>query len=238
MASTLFDSEGNRLAEVAPLTGDNAHVLKNNIAFPNSLSQIGECWEYIPSQGIDRYVECPAGENNTWNLKIDLTENDFMSVDDPSMTVTGQDLSKLPGILGPRKADGSLPDVDFLKLKEGSQAIDKGENIGLPFAGKAPDLGAYEYGMPVSSSSSAESSSSIEEQPSSSSEDPAAIAKLNSSLETFQNATVFDLQGRYLGTLQAEQLRDNMETALRKKFKKSGAYIVRYGHILQRINIK
>ena len=57
-------------------------------------------------------------------------------------------------------------------------------------------------------------------------------------LETFQNATVFDLQGRYLGTLQAEQLRDNMETALRKKFKKSGAYIVRYGSNLQRINIK
>ena len=265
MASTLFDSEGNRLAEVAPLTGDNAHVLKNNIAFPNRLSQIGECWEYIPSQGIDRYVECPAGENNTWNLKIDLTENDFMSVDDPSMTVTGQDLSKLPGILGPRKADGSLPDVDFLKLKEGSQAIDNGENIGLPFAGKAPDLGAYEYGMPVSSSSSAKSSSSMAassssqekssssqvepnsssaessssmEDSSSSSEDPAAIAKLNSSLETFQNATVFDLQGRYLGTLQAEQLRDNMETALRKKFKKSGAYIVRYGSNLQRINLK
>ena len=266
MASTLFDSEGNRLAEVAPLTGDNAHVLKNNIAFPNSLSQIGTCWEYIPSQGIDRDVSCPAGENNTWNLKIDLTENDFMSVDDPSMTVTGQDLSKLPGILGPRKADGSLPDVDFLKLKEGSQAIDKGENIGLPFAGKAPDLGAYEYGMPVSSSSGAssssavaapsssstESSSSMEEsnssqekssssqvELSSSSEDPAAIAlKLNNSLETFQNATVFDLQGRYLGTLQAEQLRENIETALRKKFKKSGMYIIRYGQYLKKISVK
>ena len=266
MASTLFDAEGNRLAEVAPLTGDNAHVLKNNIAFPNSLSQIGTCWEYIPSQGIDRDVSCPAGENNTWNLNLTLTENDFMSVDDPSMTITGQDLSKLPGILGPRKADGSLPDVDFLKLKEGSQAIDKGENIGLPFAGKAPDLGAYEYGMPVSSSSvassssavaapsssSSESSSSMEEsnssqekssssrvELSSSSEDPAAIAlKLNNSLETFQNATVFDLQGRYLGTLQAEQLRDNMETALRKKFKKSGMYIIRYGQYLKKISVK
>ena len=161
-----------------------------------------------------------------------------MSVDDPSMTITGQDLSKLPGILGPRKADGSLPDVDFLKLKEGSQAIDKGENIGLPFAGKAPDLGAYEYGMPVSSSSVASSSSAVA-APSSSSEEPAAIAlKLNNSLETFQNATVFDLQGRYLGTLQAEQLRDNMETALRKKFKKSGMYIIRYGQYLKKISVK
>lgn len=278
MASTLFDDEGNRLADVAPLTGDKAHVLKNNIAYPNRLSQIGECWESIPSQSIDRYVSCPAGENNTWNLKLDLTENDFMSVDDPSMTVTGQDLSKLSGILGPRKADGSLPDVNFLKLKEGSLAIDKGEDVGLPYAGKAPDLGAYEYGMPVSSSSSVASSSSAvvssssvassssavvssssvassssnaevssssvvssssNEEISSSSEAPAAIAMgLNNSLETFQSATVFDLQGRYLGVLQVEQLRDNLESALRKQFKKSGTYIVRYGSNLQRINIK
>jgi hypothetical protein len=157
MASTLFDSEGNRLAEVAPLTGDNAHVLKNNIAFPNKLSQIGECWEKISSQNIDHYVECPAGENNTWNLKLDLTEDDFVSLDDPSMTVTGEDLSKIPGMLGPRNADGSLPNVDFLKLKKGSRAIDKGEDLGFPYAGEAPDLGAYEYGL--SSSSFAGSSS-------------------------------------------------------------------------------
>ncbi len=132
MASTLFDSEGNRIAEVAPLTGDNAHVLKNNIAFPNKNSQVGECWEYIPSQGIDHYMECPAGENNTWNLKLDLTEDDFESLDDPSMTVTGEDLSKIPGMLGPRNADGSLPDVDFLKLKTGSRALELG-------------LGAFNY---------------------------------------------------------------------------------------------
>ena len=108
----------------------------------------------------------------------------------------------------------------------------------MPFAGKAPDLGAYEYGMPVSSSSVASSSSAVA-APSSSSEDPAAIAlKLNNSLETFQNATVFDLQGRYLGTLQAEQLRENVETALRKKFKKSGMYIIRYGQYLKKISVK
>lgn len=151
MASTLFDSEGNRIAEVAPLTGDKAHVLKNNIAFPNRNSQVGECWEYIPSQNIDRYVECPAGENNTWNLKLDLTEDDFESLDDPSMTVTGKDLSTIAGILGPRNADGSLPNVGFLKLKKGSRAIDKGEDLGFPFVGEAPDLGAFEYGILSSS---------------------------------------------------------------------------------------
>jgi hypothetical protein len=210
MASTLFDSEGNRIAEVAPLTGDNAHVLKNNIAFPNKNSQVGECWEYIPSQNIDRYVECPAGENNTWNLKLDLTVDDFESLNDPSMTVTGEDLSTIPGILGPRNADGSLPDVGFLKLKKGSRAIDKGEDLGFPFVGEAPDLGAFEYGM--SSSSTAKSASSI-------------AMPHNGHLPALRNARgavlVFDLQGRLISTMKAP-----------------GAYLVQEGSTLRKVIIK
>ncbi len=220
MASTLYDEDGKtRLAEVAPLTGDNAHVLKNNIAFPNKLSQIGECWEKISSQNIDHYVDCPAGENNTWNLKLDLTEDDFESLDDPSMTVTGKDLSTIAGILGPRKADGSLPNVDFLKLKKGSRAIDKGENLGFPFVGKAPDLGAFEYGL--SSSSVAPSSSA---SVSSSSGTTSIATRLDSFVNASGLATVFDLQGRYLGTLQIERL-------------PPGAYLVRLGRTFQRVNV-
>jgi hypothetical protein len=49
-------------------------------------------------------------------------------------------------VFGPRKADGSLPDVKFLHLSAGSTLIDKGTNVGLPFSGKAPDLGAFEFG--------------------------------------------------------------------------------------------
>lgn len=143
MASTTYDSEGRETAAVTVLTGDNAHVLKNNIAFPNNLSQIGECW--VKSETVDEYVECAAGENNTWNLNLNLTESDFLSLDDPSMTITGEDLSTIAGALGPRKADGSLPNIDFLKLKAGSRAIDQGKDVGLPFAGNAPDLGAFEY---------------------------------------------------------------------------------------------
>ena len=243
MASTLFDSQGNRIAEVAPLTGDNAHVLKNNIAFPNKNSQVGECWEYIPSQNIDRYVECPAGENNTWNLKLDLTEDDFESLDDPSMTVTGKDLSTIPGILGPRNADGSLPSVGFLKLKKGSRAIDKGEDLGFPFVGKAPDLGAFEYGLSsnsaqLSSSNSAISSSSAA---GSSSGTAAFIATpRNGHLPALHNARgaaiVFDMQGRYLGTLHPEQLRfGTVAEVLRTKFKTPGAYIVRQGNSLKKV---
>ena len=121
--------------------------MKNNISFPNKTSYIGG--------------DYASGEYNTWNLNITPAASDFLSVDDPSMTITGQDLSTIAGMLGPRQPDGSLPDLDFLKLKKGSQMIDKGVNIGIPYVGGAPDLGAYEYGMSsAASSSSAQSSSS------------------------------------------------------------------------------
>ncbi|MBR2308811.1 MAG: hypothetical protein IKA48_16735, partial [Fibrobacter sp.] len=250
MASTLFDSEGNRIAEVAPLTGDNAHVLKNNIAFPNKNSQVGVCWEYIPSQNIDHYVECPAGENNTWNLKLDLTEDDFVSLDDPSMTVTGEDLSTIAGILGPRNADGSLPDVGFLKLKKGSRAIDKGEDLGFPFVGEAPDLGAFEYGM------SSSSHSGLDPESSSSAESAASIAMPRNGHLPRLHATrgaalVFDLQGRLLGNLRFEQINSSdfadrngiyrdaaLAGMLRAKFRNPGTYIVRYGSEIRKVQVR
>ncbi len=218
MASTTYDASGTRTADVAVLTGEKAHVLKNNIAYPNSLSQIGKC---SVGENLSQTVECTAGENNTWNLNLDLTESDFLSVDDPSMTITGEDLSTIAGVLGPRKPDGSLPEVDFLKLKADSRAIDNGVDVGAPFAGNAPDLGAYEY-----SSGSANGTSSI-------------VKNLEIFAEKSSSTSVFDMQGRYLGTLQAELLRSgNIADALQKKFKIPGVYLVRCEHTIQRVNVK
>jgi hypothetical protein len=83
---------------------------------------------------------------NTWDLTITPAARDFLSLTDPSMTVTNPTMATLPGALGPRQANGSLPQVDFLKLVAGSQMIDKGTNVGLPYNGVSPDLGAYEFG--------------------------------------------------------------------------------------------
>ena len=71
---------------------------------------------------------------NSWNSTVDRASSaDFVSLDD-----TGAD--------GPRQADGSLPDLGgFLHLTAGSDLIDLGVDVGLPFAGAAPDLGAYEF---------------------------------------------------------------------------------------------
>jgi len=61
--------------------------------------------------------------------------------------VTADDFVSLTpsGVSGPRKSDGGLPDITFLKLKAGSDLINTGVNVGLPYIGPAPDRGAFEY---------------------------------------------------------------------------------------------
>lgn len=74
--------------------------------------------------------------NNSWNLPVSVTAADFQSV-----STEGWDAPRLP--------DGSLPVLPFLRLVAGSDLIDKGVNLGLPFTGAAPDLGAFEGSTPV-----------------------------------------------------------------------------------------
>lgn len=44
----------------------------------------------------------------------------------------------------PRQDDGSLPTITLLRPQAGSRLIDAGIDVGLPYQGKAPDLGALE----------------------------------------------------------------------------------------------
>ncbi|RPI06083.1 MAG: T9SS C-terminal target domain-containing protein [Ignavibacteriae bacterium] len=53
------------------------------------------------------------------------------------------------GVRGPRKADGNLPDITFMHLAPGSQFIDAGTDVGLPFTGLKPDLGCFEQSGPA-----------------------------------------------------------------------------------------
>lgn len=75
-------------------------------------------------------------QTNSWQSPFTVTAGDFISID-------------TAGVRGPRKADGSLPDINFLHIAEGSDLIDGGTDIGLPYAGTAPDLGAFETGLIV-----------------------------------------------------------------------------------------
>jgi hypothetical protein len=70
--------------------------------------------------------------NNSWQNGLVVTAADFKSLD-------------FQQLLAARKADGSLPDINFFNLNADSKMIDKGVDVGLAFKGSAPDLGAFEY---------------------------------------------------------------------------------------------
>jgi len=65
-------------------------------------------------------------------IDIPITDADFVSVDSA-------------GITAARKADNSLPDINFLKLSPRSKLIDVGTDVGLSYYGSKPDLGYSEY---------------------------------------------------------------------------------------------
>jgi hypothetical protein len=123
-------SGDTRTGDGVTLTGTKVHIMRNNIGFPDDNTYMN---------GVDT-------KNNSWDLNITPAAKDFLSVTDPSMTVTAASVETTAGALGPRQPNGSLPNVSFLKLAAGSQMIDKGVDVGLPFTGAAPDLGAFEYG--------------------------------------------------------------------------------------------
>jgi hypothetical protein len=70
-------------------------------------------------------------KNNSWDLGIIVSAADFENLDVAQGSAA-------------RAADGSLAESDFLRLAPASALIDRGVDVGLPFNGLAPDLGAYE----------------------------------------------------------------------------------------------
>ena len=99
--------------------GPADHLLRNNLSFRDGDALARETGEELDAA------------HNSWSMDVEVTAEDFRSVD-PA------------GVDGPRQEDGSLPAIDFMKLAEGSDLIDAGVDVGLPFNGKAPDLGAFE----------------------------------------------------------------------------------------------
>ncbi|SFZ92735.1 protein of unknown function [Flaviramulus basaltis] len=69
--------------------------------------------------------------NNSWQNGIMADASDFVSLDMNLLTSS-------------RNADGSLPNIDFMKLVSGSDLIDSGVDVGMSFNGAAPDIGPFE----------------------------------------------------------------------------------------------
>ena len=101
------------------------HVLKNNLSYK--------------ARGSDTaYIDTAQNtlSHNSFDLGINITDEDFVSLDESQLTA-------------PRKADGSLPNIDFMKPAQGSNIIDAGIDIGFEFLGEAPELGAFEVSYPT-----------------------------------------------------------------------------------------
>lgn len=91
-------------------------VFKNNISLDGSIDIDGSSIE----------------ENNSWQ-GFTVTANDFRSLDTTLATAS-------------RIWNNKLPQNDFLRLTSGSSLIDAGIDVGFPYNGSAPDLGAFEFG--------------------------------------------------------------------------------------------
>ena len=105
-------------------SNDLAHIFRNNISFDNKSAN----WNGAHSNAIIDHNSNNGGWQTTGPA---ASAADFISLD-------------TAGISGPRKPDGSLPDINFMHLTEGSDLIDAGVDVGLPYNGSAPDIGAFE----------------------------------------------------------------------------------------------
>jgi len=98
--------------------GGTPSIFRNNISYLDLATHAVE--------SVDTH------DHNSWNGGVTVGAADFVSLD-------------VVQLAGNRQSDGSLPDITFLKLVAGSDLIDAGIDVGLPYNGLAPDLGAFEY---------------------------------------------------------------------------------------------
>jgi hypothetical protein len=103
--------------------GDFAHVFTNNIEYHNADYAYGSPNCFRPNAVMS---------TNTWDGGVNVNDADFLSLDITELT-------------RPRKANGSLPDVQFGHLVQNSDLVNAGTPVaGLPYSGSAPDLGPFE----------------------------------------------------------------------------------------------
>jgi hypothetical protein len=139
-----FNMLNRRDATTAVDVSGYGHNIKNNVS-------------YSPRTSGNHIININTTESvvqrNSWNIGgLTLAASDFVSVG----------TSQIPQLTQPRQADGSLPDIDFMKPSAGSRLIDQGVDIGFPFEGTAPDLGYREYRAPNSTGNILQENKTIE----------------------------------------------------------------------------
>jgi Right handed beta helix region len=108
-----------RLADNRTDVDGYGHAMRNNVAYKGR----AEISRLDPSR-------CDA-DHNSFTLGLAVRDADFVNLDECEL-------------VRPRQANGDLPAIGFLHPAPGSVLIDKGVDVGFPFRGAAPDLGAFE----------------------------------------------------------------------------------------------
>ena len=96
----------------------NSHVLRNNLSFAG--------------HGSDSFRTGSLLTNNGWQVLSPAPgTGDVLSVDYSLAT-------------GPRRDDGGLPDISFMRPIPTGRLVNQGVNYGNPFIGSAPEIGVFE----------------------------------------------------------------------------------------------
>lgn len=115
-----FNLRGRERSDNRTVVPGRGHRLKNNLGFRGGV------------EVAELSAEASDVAANYFTLPVSITAEDFLSLDESELTKA-------------RQPDGGLPEIRFLHLAPGSDAIDRGIDVGRPFFGHAPDLGAFEH---------------------------------------------------------------------------------------------
>ncbi|MCB2219284.1 MAG: right-handed parallel beta-helix repeat-containing protein [Bacteroidetes bacterium] len=119
--ATLVNNAKNGNPLQIRLTDDRPHTVRNTIAFDLDGNGVAEL-----SSSVDNAF-------NTWN-GIGVSEHDFLHLNMETLKLEAT---------SSRMNNGTMPEIG-LRLDTTSDLIDAGIDVGLPYAGSAPDLGAFE----------------------------------------------------------------------------------------------
>jgi hypothetical protein len=125
-----FDENNNLAGQT--LYNCTAFGNKNgNFVFTNTVTSGSHVFANCVSHNGKVSITSGTQKNNSWQNGLTVTDADFQSLE------TAQ-------ARNPRAADGNLPEIAFMHLAAGSDLVDAGVDVGLPFGGSAPDLGCFE----------------------------------------------------------------------------------------------
>lgn len=106
---------------IYPGTDANVRTFRNNLSFDNT------DYQYATPDGDNDVVD-----HNSWQDGITVTSDDFVSLD----------MAQLDNA---RQSNGNLPVITTFTLVTGSDLKNAGVDVGIPYLGVAPDIGAFEF---------------------------------------------------------------------------------------------